>query len=340
VRARLHAADDPRARSLWDAFLAGAPDASFFATPRYADLARSAYGTPTRLVVVEDGEGPCLVAPARELRARGLRRDLVSPGRGLPGALLKRPGLAAGALDAALHAIARLPRTALRLTLDPRDALAIGASPERSLRLGRVHVLDLAPGFTALWRERVSGKVRNQCRKADRAGVHVAEETGARAFQAFATLHRAASGQWGADAREPVALFEGLALASRDRRAGLSLVLARDGGAGGPVVAGALLARRGDTVHYWLGAMDRAARALCPSVAVQRFAIDRACATGARRYVLGASGGIASLEAFKASLGAEAIEFGFEIEVRGRLRELARRIRRVVQGGRDSFTRG
>jgi CelD/BcsL family acetyltransferase involved in cellulose biosynthesis len=339
VKVRLFAGDDPRAHALWQRFLAGDPDASFFATPRYAELALRAYGTPTRLVAVEDGDGPCLLVPARELRARGLRRDLVSPGRGLPGALLRRPGLTPAALEAALRAVARLPRTALRVTLDPRDVPPLAASAERSVRPARSHVLDLAPGFTALWRERVSGKVRNQCRKAERAGVHVAEETGAAAFEAFARLHRAASGQWGADAREPLALFEGAALAARDRASGLSLVLARDGGPGGSLVAGALLVRRGDTTHYCLGAMDRAARALCPSVAVQRYAIDRACATGARRYALGGSGGIASLEAFKASLGAQAVE-GVEVEIRGRLRELARRIRRVVQGGRDSFARG
>jgi CelD/BcsL family acetyltransferase involved in cellulose biosynthesis len=337
VRARLWDGDDPRACFLWDELLRASPQASFFATPAYAELAAAAYGTPTRLVVVDEGGETCLIAPARELRVRGLRRDLVSPGRGLPGGFLTRSALAPATLAAALQAIARLPRTALRVTFDPRDAVLLPPSSERSVRGGRVHVLDLTPGFAEIWRQRFSGKVRNQCRKAERSGVHVREETGPRAFEGFARLHRGASGQWGADAREPRALFEGLARLARDPRHGLGLVLARDGGPDGTLVAGALLVRRGDTVHYWLGAMDRAARALCPSVAVQRFAIDRACATGARRYVLGASGGIASLEAFKASLGAEAVEFGFELEVRGRLRQLARRIRGVVQGGRETL---
>lgn len=335
MKAQLLPFADAGARALWVRLLERNPNASFFTTPAYALLAERAYGTSTRLVLVEEGGAPVLLWPARELRARGLRRDLVSPGRGLPGGFLAARELEPRALERALAAVARLPRTALRATFEPATAPASGPSRERSVRPGRVHVLDLTPGFDCIWRTRFEGKVRNQCRKAERAGVHVALALGAADFREFARLHRAASDAWGADAREPLALFDGLAALAHDRSHGLELVLARDGGAAGTVVAGALLARRGDTVHYWLGAMDRAARALCPAVAVQRFAIERACAGGARRYALGASGGIASLEAFKSSLGAEAVEIGFEIEVRGRLRQLARRLRGVVQGGRD-----
>lgn len=317
-------------RALWERLLAASPTASFFQTPAYAEIAKRAYGAETQLLAFECEDGARVALPVRRLPGATLRPVFVSPGRGLPGGFLSDRPLRAAHVDAVLRALARRAAAAYRLSFEPSTVPPLARAPERTLSRGTVHVLDLDGGFERVWRERVAGKVRNQCRKAERTGVVVAAETSAGAFAEFAGLHRGCSVRWSAAAREPRALFAACVGHAQGPGAPLLLLLAR-AGERGRAVAGALLARRGATWTYWLGAMDRGARELCPGVAVQRAALEQGCAAGARRYVLGASGGIASLEAFKASLGARAVPLDFALEVRGTLRELARRVRGLAR---------
>jgi CelD/BcsL family acetyltransferase involved in cellulose biosynthesis len=238
---------------------------------------------------------------------------------------------------AVLHALAKVPDAAFRLTLDPRQDLGLPAAAERSLRKDRFFVLDLGGGFARIEEQRFAKDFREGCRRATRRGIRVSLERGRDAYQAFAALHATGSQAWEVESRQPMALFSACAAQAIAPGSPLELVLARDGA--GTVVAGILGARRGDTWTCWLAAMDRRARPLAPSTAAYRFAVERACAVGARRLLLGASGGIASVEAFKRSLGAEPIEFELHVEVRGTLREGFRRVRafgRWVHG----FARG
>ena len=70
----------------------------------------------------------------------------------------------------------------------------------------------------------------------------------------------------------------------------LDLILARSENEGSRLVAGVLVARSERTHTCWLAAMDRNARHLAPSVAAYRAVIEHACAAGAERLLLGASG--------------------------------------------------
>jgi hypothetical protein len=321
VKARRIARPEP---GLWKELVAANPNASFFLTPEFAEIAESGYGTPTELFAFECEDGVRVLLPARRLAARRLR-TYVAPGGGLPGGLLSDAPLVPERSAAVLQALAKVRDAAFRLTLDPRQDLRLPPAAERSLRTERFYVLDLSGGFARIEAQRFAKDFREGCRRAARRGVHVSLERGKDAYEEFAGLHAAGSRGWQAESQPPGALFSACAARAAARDTPLELVLARDGT--GAAVAGILGARRGDTWTCWLAAMDRRARALAPSTAAYRFAVEHACAAGTERFLLGASGGIASVEAFKRSLGAEPIEFALHVEVRGTLREGFRRMR-------------
>jgi len=311
-------------RRFWEALVAVSPNASFFLTPEFAQIAEAAYGTPTELFAFECEDGARVLLPARRT-VGGRFRTYVAPGGGLPGGLLSDAPLVPERGAAVLHALAKIPDAAFRLTLDPREDLRLPPAPERSLRRDRFFVLDLSEGFARTETERFAKDFREGCRRALRRGVRVSLERGPHAYEAFASLHAAGSQGWEAESQQPNALFSACAAQATVPGTPLELVLARD--SAGEPVAGILGVRRGDTWTCWLAAMDRRARPLAPSSAAYRFAVEHACAGGARRLLLGASGGIASVEAFKRSLGAESIDFNLHVEVRGTLREGLRRVR-------------
>jgi len=320
VRARRIAQPAP---GLWEQLVAACPNASFFLTPSFAQIAEAAYGRATELFAFECEDGVRVLLPARRMPG-GRFRTYVAPGGGLPGAFLSDVPLVPQQSTAVLQALARMRDAAFHLTLDPRAGLQLPPAPERSLRKDRCYVLDLSPGFPRIAAECFEKEFRRGCRRAARRGVSVSLENGRAAYEAFARLHAAGSQEWKRESRQPSALFSACAAQAAAPESPLELVLARD--AEGGVVAGILGVRRGDAWTVWLAAMDRRAHLLLPSTAAYGFAVERACAAGARHLILGASGGIASVEAFKRSLGARAVEFD-HVEVRGTLREGLRRMR-------------
>ncbi len=309
---------------LWEALLAASPKAGFFLTPEFARIAEDAYGTPTELFAFECEDGARVLLPARRLTTPRFR-TYVAPGGGLPGGLLSEAPLVPERNAAVLHALAKIPDAAFRLTLDPRHDLRLPAAPERSLRKDRFFVLDLNGGFARVEAQRFAKDFREGCRRAARRGVRVCLERGFSAYEAFARLHAMGSQAWDAQSQPPKAFFSACAAQASTPKTPLELVVARD--SAGTPVAGILGVRWDDTWTCWLAAMDRRARPLAPSTAAYRFAVEHACASGATRLLLGASGGLASVEAFKRSLGAEPIEFELHVEVRGILRQSLRRAR-------------
>ncbi len=310
---------------LWEDLLAANPDASLFQTPRYTRLAERVYRTPSAVFAVECADGVRALLPTRRLPGPRLRPLFVSPGGGLPGGPLCELPSDPERADAVFGALARHPNAAFHVSLDPRDDLHLPPAPERSARTDRFFVLDLTGGPERVLAERFAKDTREALRRAERRGVRAASELDRDAFYAFGALHRSAALDWDAANRQPGALFEACAALASAPDAPLDLVLARSESDAGRVVAGVLVAKSRRTHTCWLAAMDRDARKLAPSIAAYAKVVERACEAGATRLLLGASGGIASIEAFKRSLGAEPTEFEHSIEVRGRLRETLRR---------------
>jgi CelD/BcsL family acetyltransferase involved in cellulose biosynthesis len=315
---------------VWQDILQRNPGASFFLTPDYAEIAERTLGTPAVCFTFLCEDGARAAVPTFEKNAGWLRRDLACPGGGLPGGILCDAPLDRARTDGILKALAQIPNAAFHLSFEPRDAPCVSASAERTARRERFFVLDLSDDYADLEYRSFAKDFREQCRKSARRGIRVAFEAGRGPFVEFGNLHRRASKSWDAASRKPLAFFAACADVAERTPAVIHLALARSEQHEGAAVAGLLLVRRGDTVTCWLAAMNRAASRLAPSAAVYRHGIEWACDQGATRLLLGASGGIASIEAFKRSMGADAIECVTSLEVRGTAREWMRRTRAIA----------
>jgi hypothetical protein len=175
-----------------------------------------------------------------------------------------------------------------------------GGSPPGAGRLASfsTHVLDLTPGYAAVWSDSFPAKTRNMCRKAERGGLTVEQDASPESIAAYAALYRASSKVWGYDTPPyPDVLFEAL-LASE----WAELWLARIDGA---IVGGAVMLRGSDDLLYWSGAMNRDYRHLAPSNAIIRAVVEDACERGIAYLDFGASAGLSGVEAFKRSFGAQ-----------------------------------
>ncbi len=161
------------------------------------------------------------------------------------------------------------------------------------------HVLDLTCGYDQLWRRSFTDRTRNMCRKAQRAGLEVAAQSGERAVDAYYDLYARNSVQRGyASPPYPRRLFHALLATGA-----AELWSAR---VNGELIAGAVLLRGSEDLLYWSGAMDRERRSAAPSNAVIRAAIESACERGYAYFDFGSSNGLPGVEAFKRSFGAAA----------------------------------
>ena len=159
------------------------------------------------------------------------------------------------------------------------------------------HVLDLTPGYDAVWTGSFPAKTRNMCRKAERGGLTAERDSSPESVAAYASLYRASSRAWGyAPPPYPDLLFQAL-LAS----AWAELWVARVDAA---IVAGAVMLPGSDDLLYWSGAMNRDYRQLAPSNALIRAVVEDACERGISYLDFGASTGLSGVEAFKRSFGA------------------------------------
>jgi CelD/BcsL family acetyltransferase involved in cellulose biosynthesis len=189
------------------------------------------------------------------------------------------------------------------------------------------HVLDLTRGFDELWQRSFSGKNRNMCRKAERAGVSITCESSTAAVAAYHKLYARASAEWGYTSPPyPPLLFDRLVSSGV-----AELWIARLNGA---VIGGALLLRGSEDLLYWSGAMDRDHRGAAPSNALIRAAIEAGCGRGLSRFDFGASGPLAGVQSFKESFGATESRYTVSTLSTCRFRALSAIIRAAGRGPR------
>jgi hypothetical protein len=201
----------------------------------------------------------------------------------------------------------------------------------------RTHILDVSGGMDTVFAQRIDSRKRNRIRKAQNAGLTVEKGNSPEFVQRFYDLYllwsenRARSkglpveiARWLAQWREPLWKFSAAA-----RGMGQSLQVYVASHEGRPVAASIFL-KEGAGAVYWRGASDATLLDKWPgNDLLQYHMISDACASGCRFYHMGESGGVESLERFKALFGAEA--YSYAEYVRERLpitaaRETAERI--------------
>ncbi|MFK4227600.1 GNAT family N-acetyltransferase [Streptomyces sp. NPDC019890] len=308
----------PVPRETWAQVLATDPGAMAFHLPQWLDCICSVGGWQDASRLYRTAEGRELVLPMvrRPGRLRALSLQSSFPPYWGTGGILASGGVRPHEVDMVLADLAS--DRALRTSVRPAFAAAPawpGGAPGVVTVPRTIHVLDLDGGMDALWSQRWSGKsrrwLRSAERKAEQGGLVIESGHSPELVAAFYDLYL----RW-LDRRarerhlppavvrsrgkraEPLAKFQAVAASLPGT---CRILVAR---LDGEPVAATILLLHGSICIYWRGSSDkRTAGPLRANQFLQLRSIKEACDAGCRYYEMGESGGVASLERFKANLG-------------------------------------
>jgi hypothetical protein len=308
----------PASRAVWEQLLAEDPAATTYQTAAWLDCICKveAYQDTSRLFELPDGRQLVLPMVRRSWRPGALGVEASLPPFWGTGGLVAAGSVRATDIAAVWpHMIAGSPGL-VRLQPSYLTAAAWNAvqpPPGVNIASGRTHVLDLEGGFERVWNKRFKSETRSSVRKAERANLDVEFDTTGRLIPAFYDLYldwtaRRARARnlpaWAmrrrASSQESLRKFQAVSQVFGDRcRTWVA-------GLDNEPVAGLIMLVHGAHAFYWRGysAREPASRTRA-NVLLQRLAIEDACTAGCRWYNMGQSGGVASLEQFKARFGAE-----------------------------------
>ncbi len=296
---------DPVAGARWEAFVAATPAATIYHHPLWLTVLQVGYGHQPAGLLCEDAAGNVRgVLPL--VRTHGLLtgRRLVS--------LPHTPVCGPVALDA--EAAAALVRAAERLAAGV--TLLLKAAPGRAPNAGglggawmpweETYILELPshPEQLRLGNARNHARIRWAAGKAERAGVRVREAESEHDVRTWYRLYLATMRDHAVPPR-PLRFF--LAAWRLLRPAGMmQLLLAEQWHEGERrLLAGSVVFRHGDTVHYAFNGRLASALPLRPNDVIQWRAIHDACAAGYRWYDFGeVDAGNRGLAEFKSKWGA------------------------------------
>ncbi|PZS24221.1 MAG: hypothetical protein DLM60_00875 [Pseudonocardiales bacterium] len=311
------------ARSAWEDLVARDESVALSKTPEWTDcICRSGrFSDATLLFRAEDGRR--LILP--RLRKTGTPSPVglfESPphGWGLgadAGGVLSEGGPASASQTRALiQEIKGHPGLRTRVMVGGDDAETwASVVPGTIYSTARTaQVLDLRGGFSTVWSQRFTSKVRSNARKAERRGVVVESDNTGRLVAVFDALYRSSVDRWAQERGNPLSLMRWLAQ-RREPQTKLAAV-ARSMGArctvwiasrGGEPLAGIFVLTKGSRVTYWRGAMDKErARGTGANELLHRHAIETACADERQSYDFGLYQ-TEELKRFKSTFGAREV---------------------------------
>jgi CelD/BcsL family acetyltransferase involved in cellulose biosynthesis len=292
----------PASAEIWNAIWRDCDYATYFHSREWADLwstyTQGQIEPAPKLVRLSDGTRVLLPLSRRRSRNGLVKTHLASPGGTFGGWLSAVPlgdAHLAVLLDLMLRRIGDLVWRWNPYAATSTDLAAGIGEPDET------HVLDLSPGFEALFRGWTKGH-RSAVRKAEKSGVTARLATSPADWQHYDDLYRRSLQRWGEKATtvyEP-RFFEALA---RLQSPGVRLWLAFYAD---QAVAGALVLYAKRHAVYWHGAADERHFHLRPVNLLLYAAIQDACRRGFRWFDFNPSGGQQGVVSFKRSFGAQA----------------------------------
>ncbi len=214
--------------------------------------------------------------------------------------------------SALIQEIRRHPGLRTRVVVGKEDAQVwASAVPSSVYCIARTaQVLDLCGSFSSVWSKQFTGKVRSNCRKAERRGVVVESDSTGRLIPVFDVLYRSSVDRWAQERGYPLTLMRWLAQRQHPQRK--FATVARTLGEcctvwiawrQGEPIAGIINLTRGPRVTYWRGAMDKErSRGTGANELLHRCAIEAACVGERQSYDFGLSQ-TADLKRFKGTFG-------------------------------------
>ncbi len=313
-------AEGADARPAWEDLVARDESIPLSKTPEWTDCicASGRFSDATLLLRGEDGRA--VILP--RLRKTGTPSSLgvfesPPPGWGLGvdagGALSKGGAASPRQIGALIQEIRRHPGLRTRVVVGGDDAeVWASVAPSALYSTARTaQVLDLRGGFSTVWSQRFTSKVRSNARKAERRGVVAESDNTGRLVPVFDELYRNSVDRWAQERRYPLSLARWRA--QRIEPKSKFAIVARMMGErctvwiawrDGEPLAGIFVLTKGPWVTYWRGAMDKErARGTGANELLHRCAIEAACTDERQSYDFGLYQ-TEELKKFKSTFGA------------------------------------
>jgi CelD/BcsL family acetyltransferase involved in cellulose biosynthesis len=170
-------------------------------------------------------------------------------------------------------------------------------------RTTRTHLIDLTPGFAALWTDRVEKQRQKRARRAQRLGVSVRRAGRSGDLARYFEIYCRRNAEWGDAAHHPLTLFRELLARGGDS---VRLYVAEHEGA---IVGGHFNFYWKNSVIAWTGMTTPERTSLQAGTLLYLECLKSACEEGFATYNLGESLGKASLVQYKESLGGVARDY-------------------------------
>jgi CelD/BcsL family acetyltransferase involved in cellulose biosynthesis len=310
MKIRIETSVDPE---VWTRLIAEAGAASFFHEPAWMSclLESYPYYKPLYVLALDDAGRVAGALPA----IRSLRFGLVQL-LSLPYGTYGTPLVTAqdraerqairGALFNGWASEARKPnvvRAHLVLFGSARDDPAAAALRFALRRSERTHIVDTSRGFEDLWSKGFSPEARNHCRKAEKLGVRVAQESTAAGIAAIESLYRSQARSWKNHTPFPPGFFARL-LALAPSRARLWVARVER-----EALAAKMALEQSGSVLSWLTCGTEDARRFNATHLLFKTVIEDAAGRGCTSFNMGGSRGLKGLETFKEAMGGKALDY-------------------------------
>ena len=316
-------AEGAAARSAWETLVAHDESVALSKTPEWIDCICSSGGFSDATLLFRGEDGRQLILP--RLRKTGILSPLglfESPPHGwglgadASGVLSEGGPVSSEQTRALVQEIRRHPGLRTRVMVGDDDAVVWGSvAPSEIYSISRTaQVLDLRGGFSRVWSERFTSKVRSNSRKAERRGVVVESDNTGRLVPVFDRLYRNSIDRWAQERGQPLSLMRWRA--QRREPQSKLVTVARCMGErctvwiawrDGEPLAGIFVLTKGPRTTYWRGAMDKErARGTGANELLHRCAIEAACAAERQSYDFGLYQ-TEELKKFKSTFGAHEV---------------------------------
>ncbi len=309
-----------------DRFVHAGRGACFYHTSTWLRGLEEVYGFVVGLYTWREGGELLGLLPFVDTVRLGLRHRQSLPFGTYGGPVLAADVEGARADDLRRAFLGSLGGRVQRVTLvePPEPARPDPPIPAGGTLLG-TQILDLAPGWDEIFRQRFRKERRRQIRKAQREGVEVARTCDPADVAAYHPIYLEHARDWGLAAPTPLAHLQQLVADTE----GVRFWVARHEG---EIVGGHLNLHFGGMVTAWNGTARKSHRHLAPSVLLYAENLRQACEDGESHFNFGGSGANDPLFAFKAAFGAEPVGYVSQRH-EGLLPTLAGRLRSLTPAG-------
>lgn len=286
-------------RQEWLAVIEKSPDATFFATPEWIEAVEKSYGyeNATKLFVFEDGQ-KVLLPLMRTNKVYSIFLQYLSVPFHNYGGLFSDKEISEGRVREILKALKGI--TTRSVVLCPPSFSKVKYPEENKSDKYSTHILDLTPGFEAIW----SGYAdRDQARKARKEGITIRTGETVADYEIYYRMYLDSAKRWGLNDPQPFKLYENICNIAHDK---IKLWFAQ---CGEKDIAGIILGYFNETVIYWGGAFFYEYGKIRPNNLLMIEAIRDACKKGYKQFDFLPSAGIAGVERFKENFGAIKFEY-------------------------------